>query len=290
MAITTHIFQVYISGDVQQVWASITDPDWAQRHLDATAVVEMTPPTDSQPGRLVQTWQVLRDAALASEQPSEVEWTVERVGEGLTRVRVVHGDLAFSPLTWAYAKDRWGWVLDDLKTSLETGRPLPPVTSPAPQSTDTDSVASDWHRSQGVEANNGVWELLTRPERTPAEDEELLRRAYAAAYHWQRTASRKPENEARAAYMIAKALLATGQPARAMISADHCLEVCQANGLGDFDLAYAHEVRARAFLALERPAEAREEWAAATAIEIAEDEDRAIVVADFADLESHFAG
>lgn len=287
MAITTHIFQVYISGDVQQVWASITDPEWTRRHLDATAVVEFTPPTESQPGRLVQTWHVLRDAALATEQPSEVEWTVERAGAGLTRVRVVHGDLAFSPLTWAYAKERWNWVLDALKTALETGRPLPEVST---ASTTPGVVTSDWHRAQGVEANNATWELLGRSDRAPSEDEDLLRRAYAAAYHWQRTDSRKPENEARAAYMIAKALLATDQPARAMVSADHCLSVCQRHGLGDFDLAYAYEARTRALLALAREPEARQEWLAASAVEIADAEDKAIVVADFADLDAHFAG
>ena len=98
--------------------------------------MESIAPTEHQPGRLVQTWQVLRDAALAAEQPSEVAWTVERVGEGLTRVRVVHGDLAFSPLTWAYAKERWSWVLDALKTALETGNDLP---SPSVETTRSDS-------------------------------------------------------------------------------------------------------------------------------------------------------
>ena len=45
--------------------------------------------------------------------------------DGLTRVRLVHGDLAYSPLTWAHVKDGWVWVIDALKTLLETGRPLP---------------------------------------------------------------------------------------------------------------------------------------------------------------------
>jgi hypothetical protein len=68
---------------------------------------------------------VLYDAALAAEAPGRVEWTVERVGERLTRVRLVHGDLASSPLTWAHVEDGWVWVIDALKTLLETGRTLP---------------------------------------------------------------------------------------------------------------------------------------------------------------------
>jgi len=64
-------------------------------------------------------------AALAAEPPGRVEWTVEGVGDGLTRVRLVHGDLAYSPLTWAHVKDGWVWVIDALKTLLETGSSLP---------------------------------------------------------------------------------------------------------------------------------------------------------------------
>ena len=37
----------------------------------------------------------------------------------------MHGGLAYSPLTWAHVKDGWVWVIDALKTLLETGRPLP---------------------------------------------------------------------------------------------------------------------------------------------------------------------
>ena len=56
-----------------------------------------------------------------------MEWTVERAGEGLTRVRLVHGNLEQSPLTWQNVKDGWVWILNSMKTLLETGHPLPRV-------------------------------------------------------------------------------------------------------------------------------------------------------------------
>ena len=87
----------------------------------------MQPPRPGRPSRFVQTWHVLYDAALAEEPPGRVEWTVEQVGDGLTRVRLVHGDLAASPRTWASVKDGWVWILDGLKTVLETDRELPPI-------------------------------------------------------------------------------------------------------------------------------------------------------------------
>ena len=51
------------------------------------------------------------------------------------------------------------------------------------------------------------------------------------------------------------------------------------------DLAYAHEARARALHALRRSDEAAAAWAAARAVDVADPEDRAIVEADFADLQ-----
>jgi hypothetical protein len=102
-------------------------------------IEEMQPPADRSPGRFVQTWHVLYDAALEQEPASRVEWTIEKAGDGLTRVRLVHGDLDQSPLTWENVKDGWVWILDGLKTLLETGRQLPRVRE---DESVTDTVAS----------------------------------------------------------------------------------------------------------------------------------------------------
>ena len=152
MTVTAHVYQIYINADADLVWAGITESEWKKKYFHGTSYVEgpvagarfrtitadgrdaidgvveeMTPPAPGRPGRFVQTWHVLYNAAMAEEPPSRVEWTVEQVGERLTRVRLVHGDLAGSPLTWANVKDGWVWVLDALKTVLETGRTLPGV-------------------------------------------------------------------------------------------------------------------------------------------------------------------
>ena len=304
MSLTAHVYQIHIAADADQVWSAITRSEWTERYFHTTRFVEgptpgaryrtvtadgrdavdgiveeMTPPGSGTPGRFVQTWHVLYDAAMAQEPPSRVEWTVEQVGEGLTRVRLVHGDLASSPLTWANVKDGWVWVLDALKTVLETGRPLPPPTieaaSPEPP------AEGDWHRRQGIDANNAAMELL-RQRRDAAGDEELLRLAYAAAYHWERAAGARPENEVRASYLVSRALTETNQAQRGLVSAERALTLCQEYGIDDFDLAYAHEARARALRALGRTEEAAEAWAAARSVAVADPEDRAIVEADFA--------
>ena len=113
---TAHVYQIDIAATPEEVWRAITDSEWTKRYFHSTP---------GQSGRFVQTWHVLYDAALAAEPPGRVEWTVEGVGESLTRVRLVHDDLAYSPLTWVHVKDGWVWVIDALKTLLETGKSLP---------------------------------------------------------------------------------------------------------------------------------------------------------------------
>ena len=307
MPITAHVYQLYVAATPEQVWTAITDSAWTSRYLYGASfaeppergrqylmltagdhpavdgvVEEMQPPAAGQPGRFVQTWHVLYDAALAEEPPGRVEWTIEAAGDGLTRVRLVHGDLALSPLTWANVKDGWVWILDGMKSLLESGKQLPPVTD---DQDSADVAEPDWHRAQGIEANNSLWELFANADPSDDDVEEMLRRAYAAAYHWQRASGAGPQNEARADYMIAKALLFSGQPEAALRSANRCMAVCREHGLTDFDLAYAHEARARALRALGREQEATEAWAAATAVPIAEQDDRDIVAADFKDFE-----
>jgi len=307
MPVTAHVQQIYIAAEPEKVWQAVTDSDWTRRYFFGTVIVrppeagqpyrtvtpdgadategtieEMTAPTVDRPGRFVLTWRTLYDAALAAEPPSRVEWTVESAGPGLTLVRLVHGDLAASPLTWASTRTGWPWVLAGLKTVVETGRSLPARDAagapPAAPATD-----GDWHRAQGITANQHTWELLERPARSAAEDADLVESAYASAYHWTRASGRTPANDARADHLIAKALLATGQPVAALGRADACLATCREHDLHDFDLAYGWEIRARALHALGRYEEAESDWRAALAVPIADPEDAEWFARDVSD-------
>ena len=299
---TPHRYRIYIKATPEEVWQGITDPAFTRQYFHDTAFD--TPPQAGQPYRttmssgmgavdgtievcepphkLVQTWHVLYDAAMAEEPASRVEWTITPAGEGLTQLDVVHGDLARSPLTWAGVHPGWVWILDGLKTLLETGAVLPPATADEAAAPTVDEIRGGWHRAQGIECNNSVWELIDKGERSADDDEEMLRRAYGAAYHWQRAKGRGPENEARAVWLLSKVHLLVGLPERALHYGDRCLAQCAQHGLADFDLAYALECRARAMKALGRDQEAAAEWAKALAVPIADPEDKAIVDADLA--------
>ncbi len=305
MAITRHQYRIYIKAPIEQVWNALLDPAFTERYFHGTAFDQ--PPAAGEPyrmlaadgqaamdgiieelappHRLVQTWHFLDNGAMAAEPPSRVEWTLAAAGDGLTRLDVVHGDLARSPITWVFAGEGWPWILNALKTVVETGEVLPEVSAlPRPaEIAESSDAAGEWHRAQGVECNNSIWDLVGKEDRSPADDEEMLRRAYSSAYHWQRAHGAGPANEARALYMLAKVHLLTGQGARSLEYADACLAQCVQHGLVDFDLAYAHEARARALRDLGREVEGLAAWATAKQQPIVDREDRDIVEADFAD-------
>lgn len=158
---------------------------------------------------------------------------------------------------------------------------MPPVIDGDDAASD-ESRAAEWHRAQGIECNNTTWEMI-EAERTPENDEEMLRRAYASTYHWARAKGRTPANDVRGQWLLAKVQLLAGFPDRSLHYADTCMSLCEQHDLADFDLAYAHEARARALRALGRTSEAMDEWAAAKAVPIADDEDREILEKDLAE-------
>jgi uncharacterized protein YndB with AHSA1/START domain len=299
MSIARHQYEVYIRATPEEVFAAITDPELTKQYFHGTSydrppaqgeayststsdgrpAVDGTIEVLDPPHRLVQTWHTLYDVEMAAEPVSRVDWIVEAAAPGLTRLRVVHSDLAQSPQTWASVRHGWVWVLDGLKTLLETGTPLPSATDVPDRPED---VAGDWHRMEAIDANNSVWELIEKDDRSAADDEEMLQRAYAARYHWARATGRGPVNVARGAWLLAKVHRELGDAAASLRYADECLAVCEEHGLDDFDLAYALEARGRALKALGRDAEAEEAWAAASSVPVADAEDRAHLEADLA--------
>jgi uncharacterized protein YndB with AHSA1/START domain len=300
MSIARHQYEVYVRATPEQVFDAITDPEFTRQYFHgttwdrppvqgeaySTSLSDGRPAVDGvvelleRPRRLVLTWHTVYDAAMAAEPVSRVEWQVDPAGEGLTRLRLVHGDLAQSPLTWATVQHGWTWILDGLKTLLETGTPLPAVDDEPAR---VEDVGGNWHRQQAVEANNATWELIDLPARTADQDEEMRRRAYAAAYHWDRAAGREPVNSSRADWLLAKVHLLAGDPAASLRHAERSMATCREHGIDDFDLAYAHEATARALQALGRDDESAREWAAAHAVPVADDEDRAKVEEDLAE-------
>jgi hypothetical protein len=144
------------------------------------------------------------------------------------------------------------------------------------------SIDPATHRKLAVDANNAAWEILGKALTEISDDdvEEMTRRAYAAAYHWQRAEGTSPSNEARASWLLSRVWAVKQNGDLALHHALRCLAVCESAGLVDFDLAYAHEALARSFAAFGNAEQARHHLAIAREVAIADTEDKALVEAD----------
>jgi hypothetical protein len=157
---------------------------------------------------------------------------------------------------------------------------------PGEPTAEEELLASRAHRAMAIDANSATWELLdgksSPQEFTPDEFDEVLARAYAAAYHWARAFESGPTNAARAAWLLSRTHAVLGHGELSLHHADRCARIVNAAGLGDFDLGYSHEARARALACLGRFDEASTERELAETTEVADPEDREIYEADLA--------
>lgn len=143
------------------------------------------------------------------------------------------------------------------------------------------TTVEGWHRWQAVEANNAAMALLDEAHPDPR---DLLRGAYAAAYHWDQVSTKRPVNEVRALYVIGRAWAKVGEFAMALSYARRMLEACVADAIVDFDLACAHELHGRALLGLGREAEGLDAVRAARSVPVVDPEDAEWVAKNLADL------
>jgi uncharacterized protein YndB with AHSA1/START domain len=204
---TRHVYRVYIRASAEQVWEAIVDPAFTRRYFHGTAFDE--PPQAGQPyrttmasglpavdgivevceppRRLVQTWHVLYDASMAEEPAGRVEWTITDAGEGMVRLDLLHGDLARSPLTWAHVKDGWVWIVESLKSLLETGEPLPDETLSVPEPADFDLAYAHEARARALgalgdtEASLAEWAIAKAVPVVDPEDREIVEADFADA-------------------------------------------------------------------------------------------------------------
>jgi hypothetical protein len=125
---------------------------------------------------------------------------------------------------------------------------LEPKTNHISQQADKQTYSlSEAHRHFGVEANGRAWQLLEKEDRSRLEDDELLYAAHASVYHWLQVG--KGVHQQRGEYLIAKVYLNLNLPEPALRHAQRCMQLTESHReqMADFDIAFAHEISARAF-------------------------------------------
>lgn len=138
------------------------------------------------------------------------------------------------------------------------------------------------HRAIGIELFNATWTMMEK-QRTSEEDDTMLHMAHASAYYWRSEGSgATAANLARSEWQVSRVYTVLHRSEPAGHHARRCLEICQANGIGDWDIAYAYEALARA-AAIGGDLDAARSWleqAHSAARAIGEDEERQQVLTD----------
>jgi uncharacterized protein YndB with AHSA1/START domain len=137
---TTQVYQVFILATPEQIWDAITKPEFTERYFHGvrielrdgrrfSALGDMGWDEEilesDEPRRLVHRWIAGYDPEMAAEEPSRVTWEIQPQEDGTTLLTVVHDQLEGAPKTAASVSGTgWMFVLSNLKTFLETGKPL----------------------------------------------------------------------------------------------------------------------------------------------------------------------
>jgi DNA-binding transcriptional MerR regulator len=169
-------------------------------------------------------------------------------------------------------------ILHELDHAVEREEIMPDTQGPA--------LDPNEQREIGIALFNRTWTYLEMPGRTPRQDDLMLNMAHASRYHWEACGLGGPENLARGEWQVSRVYAVLGRGEPALYHARRCLEICEANGLVDFDLAYAYEALARAHAVTGSSADAARfaELARDAGTRIGEEDDRELFEADLATL------
>ncbi|MGE6487189.1 hypothetical protein [Paenisporosarcina sp. NPDC076898] len=107
----------------------------------------------------------------------------------------------------------------------------------------TETITID-HRSIAVRLFNETWDLIEKKDRTGDEDSQMLEKTYASLYHWRQVGTKL--NLARGYWQVSRVHAILGHGDAAYFYGIASVELCETEGFGDFDLAFAYESVARA--------------------------------------------
>ena len=141
-------------------------------------------------------------------------------------------------------------------------------------------LTDEQHKECGKALFNSVWTLLEKPDRSAQDDDEMVHACHAMYLHWSKVGT--PTNFARAQWQLSRVYSVLNRADPAIHHADRCLDICRANDLGGFDLAFAHEALARAHAVAGDAAKVKQhlELADEAGQAVGDDEDREILIAD----------
>jgi DNA-binding transcriptional MerR regulator len=168
-------------------------------------------------------------------------------------------------------------LAEGLETSMSD---LDTATVTAKSAPGTGSVTDE--RLLAAQLFNETWRLMEKEERTRPDDDRMIHAAHASRYHWGQVPDATPAHLARGEWQVSRVYTVLERAEPALHHARRVLDLCQENGIGDWDLGFAYEALARAYAVAGDAGQAREytDRALAAAEDIAEAGDRELLLAD----------
>ena len=100
------------------------------------------------------------------------------------------------------------------------------------------------HKKLAIDLFNYTWTLIDKEKRTKEDDDEMIHSAHASRFHWGKVG--KPLNLERGEWQISRVYAILNRSTAALYHAQRCLDICKANNIKGFDIAFAYEGMARA--------------------------------------------
>jgi DNA-binding transcriptional MerR regulator len=162
----------------------------------------------------------------------------------------------------------------------------PPAMTASTPSTEPTELDPATRRKLAADLFNHTWTLLERTDRTAEQVDEMIHSAHASRYHWGEVPDHEAVHLARGEWQCSRVYAVLGRAEPALWHARRCLEINEAAGNSDWDIASAYEAMARAYMVAGDEAQVAT-WKA-RAVEaldaIADADDREIVEGDIATL------
>lgn len=108
---------------------------------------------------------------------------------------------------------------------------------------DDESLA---HKYFAAHCFNSCWDYIELAERTPEQDEEMVRLSEVSYWHWENYPDRTDRNLSVGLWQLARVHALAGDYDRAIAYANRCIEKAEQAELAPFFAAYGYEALARA--------------------------------------------
>jgi len=102
------------------------------------------------------------------------------------------------------------------------------------------------HRYFSGQCFNKAWDLIDKADRTPQEDEEMIRLSQASIWHWTQREDCTPTHMSTGYWQASRIYAILGQVDNARRYGQLCLDASRGEDVPPFYLGYAYEALARA--------------------------------------------